>query len=469
MINLTNGWDTAFVLRASEVNKAIKRAGATPKEFRYQAGDDSFTVKGTFGDWTIAPGGSGKLINLSVPATDLLFEVSEKQPDGSLKNKPLAPVKELTALVQVELDFFERESASDRPKEADLKVKTNADKPVSLLDLQSPDADTLEKAISREAFEGFFNQNPEIFNGILTTINLDEVSSDAAFAWMKPSSVSYAYVEKIDANGAYLPDSGLLGVLCMTQGRSFEGLNAQISAEAVPDGQTSAFLIGKRLFLEQLLLPGVYQAFGFSYPSTMPVFELYDEGIRLSRGCSFKKSMKDQEGDMHDVSILVFDLRLEEDHISIYSETMEDVGDWQFVHTRSNHLYKLNLYDVKNGKSFGYQEDGSPSVQHWVEDRKPWYMKAIEIAAIVIGIAAAIAITILTEGIGMFIGLAIVGLITGLVMMQDEIWGAINKDEAPDMGTWLSQVNQVLVWPNKGAFAVSGLHLLGGLQLYGHF
>ena len=81
----TYGWDTAFAIRVDDVNAAIVRAHTSPPSFDCSTHDEQGNVdvhvSGTFGDWQMTLGGSGKLVHFSTPVTSLV--VQGTTPDGT--------------------------------------------------------------------------------------------------------------------------------------------------------------------------------------------------------------------------------------------------------------------------------------------------------------------------------------------------------------------------------------------------
>ena len=146
---------------------AIIRQGTSPRSFSAATKDPhtgiEVNVTGTSSDWPITLGGSGKLIHMSTPVTQLSAK-------GAIAGK--GPVC---------FDFG----------------------------------------------AGSFGIEVE---HVFASINLNLTADQGQFAWLLSTYTSYAYID-----GATSGDS-ILGVLCMTEGRSANGLDQEISSNAISEG-----------------------------------------------------------------------------------------------------------------------------------------------------------------------------------------------------------------------------------------
>ncbi len=118
----TYDWDTAFGIPVPLVNKAIVDKKSSPSGFSYA--EDTFNVRGGFGDWQITRGGDGKNVRFHFPLKNIIltYTGTGKQiqcPDG-------------TAVIEVNLHYIPHTGAAGAYKGTPhaLVVKHTADSSV---------------------------------------------------------------------------------------------------------------------------------------------------------------------------------------------------------------------------------------------------------------------------------------------------------------------------------------------------
>src|SRR5262249_41542792 len=112
------GWDTVFVGSIASVNQALARAGnAVIQTFTFA--EDGISASGTFGAWSIVPGGSGQLLHLCFPIASGQFT-----PAPSARAIDLAGIK---VVLQVPLRWLDAHAKDTRELMFDLREVARKD------------------------------------------------------------------------------------------------------------------------------------------------------------------------------------------------------------------------------------------------------------------------------------------------------------------------------------------------------
>lgn len=252
--DITNGWHTVFAIRYPDVNAAIVKAGASPDDYLQveTSGTRTASISGPFSDWQLTTGGDGRNLRMTLPSALLRYE-DTTQPGP----REFAAV---TFVIEVELQFLpqpDQDHASAAGVWYDLKLDfeklRNSANQAFVIDLlyAGTDMDGLTKATLMGLMADWLNANAQEFNHVFATVNLNAKADVDDFQWMVPTHVSYGCTDR------GTPESSIFAVLCMTDNVSAEGLAHQVSVDAIPEGERSAFLISKERFLRRMVLPGI--------------------------------------------------------------------------------------------------------------------------------------------------------------------------------------------------------------------
>jgi len=231
----TAGWDMVHLTRISELNKRIEEKRTSPAHFKCSFDDDdtalSATINGSFGTWQIERGGYGSFVNMTIPIA---------QGEIIINGKSIA-IDSLSVRAQVDLEKLSQENASQ-----DIKV----------ISIQSPEncvVNETVKSILFHTIEIWLKNNNSEFSNILAIKNTGLLSSEE---WLKPTSTTCVYKEGEDDSTSYL------GLLCMTENKSSDGLNHRIPLTEIPENKKSLLMLGEHQILEKAYLPKLANRFG---------------------------------------------------------------------------------------------------------------------------------------------------------------------------------------------------------------
>lgn len=451
----TFGWDTAFAVRIANVNAAIVARKASPASFSYtDPKDPKTTCKGTFGAWRLVRGGDGSGVNVELPVTD----VSGVAPDG----KGHAPFtwSEGSVTMTVRLHFFDVDGA---PKKRHLKVKHTSDEPsVPVVEVYGVDEKILPSPAwamyaIQAALVAWCEENLSDFAYVFSIADLNDEADTGAWSFLKPSYVSYSYVDGPDEEDAFL------GVLAMTGGRDPGGLQQVIDKRIVPKGVEGAFCISRKLMLEDLIVPSLQRMWANLKPEDL---EIGEQEIQLKPNVSIDLPQVEHQGNLYTPQLKEFTFTIEGEQVSIDAYTETDVQPGVTAWCRSTNRYTIVKGTNKKGETtLAYQRIGDPQETHG-NIVAEWVKITDAILAVVLAIALAV-LAVVTGGAAVPVIVVIGALLVGLVGFSAEIEGMIANDDAPAIDLLQENVYAPMVWTDSRDFTVSAVDLDGSLRLAG--
>jgi hypothetical protein len=238
MVVSTQGWDTAYVLRLTDVNAAIRNAVSAGTlvfpPFAWQSRDRMYSIEGSFGPWQLTSEGgtSGTKVNMRFP----VLRAKLTGPGGMEKT-----IENVTLVGTVELRLLSsgtvRRFGVDPKKGVQLASHPGMDSTVRL------------------ALKLFLSEHLESFGHVFATIDFNSKVAQTV-PWLAPKALGYCYQGGRDDSSSYL------GLLCMT-GEFVPGNPTPPAtlAVSIPQDASCAFLMSRQLFVENLLAPGVIEGF----------------------------------------------------------------------------------------------------------------------------------------------------------------------------------------------------------------
>jgi hypothetical protein len=446
----TYGWDTVFAVHIADVNRAIEKAGRSPKTFNASDNEDAASASGTFGPWRVTTGGDGDLVRLTIPITSATVSVSTstEQVAG-------------TAEVDVRLDFLRKEDGgslcelrvSTAPVDQGAKAAS-----VSRIAYVGHGPCFLANAALTGLLEKWLNEHLDAFDHVFATANLNRPAASGAFQWLQPTYTAYAYSDLGTS------DDGALGVLCMTEGRSAEGLVQQISPKALPDGQRAGFQISKQRVLSNLLLPAMPSVFKGSSAADYKLSPSGDTIVNATQTVNFHVQPEGQSPCAAQVLSLSITIDAQELQMEVLTRTNLAPGIDAYCRTQT--FLAIHLVDKADGtQTIGFK-DAQPSVtNHWTEQAEAITVgeEILAIAAIV----AAVIVGIVTAGAGFAVAALIIGIVAGIAYLTTTLIETVGNDDAPPIDAVVLDCTAPIVWSDSGDFRVGSVSLNDSLQLGG--
>lgn len=456
---LTYGWDTAFAIRLPDVNSAIVKAGSSPKNFSQVAPDQSCSAQGNFGPWQLCRGGDGVLVHFAIPLTagSMSYHGQTFDLAGS------------SVTIEVALRHIppQPQAPSPQSSEHQLVVQTQSSSPtqpvVSVVSLNMPtDPGFVIKALIAGLLQTWFEGHLDAFTQVFNTVTLNRIVDKAQFQWLAPTHTSYAYTDgPTDADCVF-------GVLCMTQDRSDGGIASQLSPNAIPSGARSGFLISRKRFLEQMVLPGLPKAFPGAKASDFGMSTDGNAVINLNPVPTNKVTCAGI--DYHPV-VTALSITVQGDEIVVSSTTRTDIALGTYSEVKVTSYQRLKLATKPDGSQTMVYETSRPPIQdHSTQTTADG--EALKIILEVAALVIAAVLTVLTDGAFLIIALIIVALLVGLMealpsVIADAVGNKVSND-SPSLALLVSNSTDPIRWPGGGDFTLTGVGMNDSLQLGGN-
>ncbi|VFN01907.1 MAG: P-47 protein [Candidatus Kentron sp. G] len=303
-------------------------------------------------------------------------------------------------------------------------------------------------------------ENLDKFAHIFAFVDLDiALDKYAAWAWCKPTDTGYAYL------AGNSPDTGLLGVLCMTGGRQTGARQAyEIDQNIVPAGSIGGYLISDERFLLDMVLPVLPKKFTNAKTQDWSVTNPETPGGRYTYTLTLKKPFEldkvTHDGAKYQPVMTRFDVSMVGGHVQITTATRTPIDDYVTAYCDTVHKYEIGL--DSSSQIISWAQLDEPIVTYHVEDKTPQGLKlAVEIGG---GILTAVLI-MSTGGAGIVIGAIVMGIATGLANIDTAV-AAWSENTSPDPCTaFASNLQGAIRWPLGNTFHLESAAINGPLQL----
>lgn len=454
----TYGWDTAFAIRLPDVNSAIVKSGCSPKAFSEVAPDGSCRASGTFGTWQLCRSGDGVLVHFTIPVRSGTMTFQGKD----------TPLAGAVATIEVQLRHIppQPKGVQASPSDHQLVLRVDGGTPtdpvVSVVALSMPtDPGLLAKALISGLLQGWLNDNLDSFTHVFNTVTLNRIVDKKQFEWLAPTHTGYAFTS------GPTDDTSILGVLCMTQGRSDDNIAAQLSPNAIPPGARSGFLISSQRFLEEMVLPALPKAFP---GSTAADFGMTPKGDAVINLAQVKTKPVEHLGTTYQPIITSLRVSVDGEEIVVSSVTRTDIALGTYSEVTVTSYQRLKVADKPDGSQTLIYEQTRPPIQDHVTKTTASGEAAkvlLEIAAVIITII----LTILTDGVFLIVALIIVSLLVGLLealpkLIADAVGNKVSND-SPSIALLVANSTAPIRWPGGSDFRLTWAGMNESLQLGG--
>lgn len=242
---LLNGWDTVFVANADALNASLARSTSKLQQ-SFSFSEQGFSTSGTFGTWSIVPGGSGQLLVLQIDITSGTMKISA---DGAsidvsgmgvqlLVNLQLLPSPDALSRQSLVFDFQQVGPVAGPGVVTPHDVVTS--KSLSLL----------QKTALGNAIANTLVQHAGEVSFVFATIN---PTQNSTISWIDPVASKYAYVAP-----AGLPPA--IAILSVVTQRDVSGLPLLVDPSILQGAGNAGLAIEPGLFLEKVMGPALLQS-----------------------------------------------------------------------------------------------------------------------------------------------------------------------------------------------------------------
>lgn len=479
----TLNWDTVFAIPVSKVNRIIKEERSSPMNFKLN--DLEYNdFSGDFGDWQITPGGDGNSIRMNIPILNFKTNIRDDLLSGNFG------FKSANLDIQVKLKYLPHDEdimVTDKEKKYALKVRTESNSPIDPVvigislnnidgffynkinkDLYLNIIDILKQTFMRQIVM-WLNLNLNKFKHIFNVVNINlYISSEEPWSWCKPTYIDYAYADIEDDL-----DKSLLGVLCMTGGRT-GGISQQqkIDSSVIPESSECGFLISEERFLRDVLLPTLPKKFKNSSINDYEVINSSNESGKYS----YTLKLKDDKninldklianGGTYTPIMKHLELSLSEDTMKFETYIETPIGSGITTYCSTINEYRVVLAKNKKGEeTITYEEVREPTILKGTtseESALPWVMIVLELISLAI-------LAVVTSGATLFIAGIVVSLVYGVITFTPSILENLNVDTSPSIDLLLENTTSQIVWKASDIFKLNYARLSGPLKLGGTF
>lgn len=273
----TNGWDTVYALRFSEVNNAIVNAKSSPTSFEEHIKDDDGhqVIAGHFEPWQLTTGGDGRNVRLILPIPEAMFEFRDRGVE----------LLNIKATIEINLDWVQNEVQHD--------LKNNVQNAPTMISMNfgSNNISPISKTLFQNLLTKWIQENPQAFNHTFASVDINDAANQGSFAWIKPKNgkISYAVADH-DTNTTI--ENSVFAVLCMTSDDPAPETH-MVSANSIPDGVNAALLIRPKAVLKNMMLPNIYLVFDQAKAED---FELSNDNMSISNNKEVSMGKQDLDG-----------------------------------------------------------------------------------------------------------------------------------------------------------------------------
>lgn len=450
------GWDMVSSIRIDALNQAIRDGDRTPDGFSDQP-ETGVTVSGQFEPWQISPDGDGAILSMQMGLHDLTINGS-----GDAKH-----FEHGVADVDVRLEFLPHDPHETGPERTMLLVlqaapDANAMPAVSVtnLSLDGPHK-ALDVVYVTAALEMWLRKNLSQFSHVLAAVTLYEtIEKGRDFSWLKPTYLGYAF-----GRNSTDPNASILSVLSKTGNRSADGLPLQTLVEAIPDAAMAGFLVSKRRFLRDVIVPGLPAAFPGLREEDLNLLP-DDAGLELTKMVGM--DAVEYDGDTYHPDLVALDITLYDTFLETKSQTRTKVSLGVWAHCETTGRYKIELIQLADGKrGMKVVQMGDTTTRKWKEVSKG--VRITETILLIIAGLAALIITVLTWGFGVAAAAPLYfamygGMIGFTALKAAEL---LSGETSPPLDLLETEIDNTLRWSAGDVFLPTSIGLHYALQIGG--
>jgi len=469
----TFGWDTVFAIPIERVNKAIAANKVSPAKLAYKStAATAFHMEADFDDWQVIPEGDGPIVRMALPMKNLTGSYIDAKGQSHAFT-----CADLVGFIEVKLNFLAhdgitplydadgnqlppppagttrqllltRTESNDPSDPVVTFVAMNFTKPLSLL---------AAKTSIEAAFLEWCGDNLDDFAHVFAVVDLNDKMATGKWAFCKPHKTNYAVVDKIDKSSAYL------GILCMTSGDPAPD-EQQISAFAIPDNCSAAFLISSRRMLEDIAKPSMTSVWPKLNAGDLDV-DSSGQVLSLKSGVSVTlPDITTKQGDTYTPVMTSFSLEIMGDEMTIDTHIEVEVSLGIYATCTSTYYYKIGLGTNANGEpALVYTQSRQP-VKTQGSRASPGIV-VLQTILTIIAIVLAVLMLAVDPAVSLVISVVLVGIAVG----QYEIKNIqISKSgDAPGLGDLRDNFTAPIVWTDTKDLTLKSVGMSESLQLGG--
>jgi hypothetical protein len=448
----TQGWDLVSCATLPELNASIVAKKSSPPNF--EVTEDGATVKGSFGGWQVGPNGSGYLVHLILPMTDIAISYQGKN----------WTVTKANATVELNLHYVPNvsDTGADGAQLFDLCVDPLGDSgiTVSPVKVVDPKHEQDQSAVViKVCLNAWLNKHLSSFSHVFASINVWSGTEQTKHPWLKPTSKGYAFCSLDVKNRSFL------AVLAQTQNHSDKNLVYEVSPDALIQPYSRSVMISHNRLARDMLLPAVIRSFPGITPADFQ-FQENDRLIKLTRPRAVKGvEAKDKS---YPVVLQEFNIQLLEDGFELDATTKSKVSPGIYSLCRSTGQYTLALIERSDGKqTLGIKMLSHTKPVKWHEN-EPW-VEDLNLYLAVLSLVALAMAAVLTDGAALVAADMAAGLLLGSAVETAKIAiiDQVADGNGPPIDLMIANASAAVVWPDVEGFNAKAVDIIGGVRISG--
>ena len=335
-----DGWDTCSIVSIDLVNAALARAGdRVIRTFSYA--EDGLEVSGTFGAWALQPGGTYRLVNVTMPITT-----------GEIREAGIGALDISGAVLtaQLKLGMIDSDDPTKRNLAFDTRHGEGGDgpAPIQVIGIEDPSGrlGALDLDMVKAALTACLSRHAAQASFVFASVDARSTSQSAGLAC--PAN-DWAFVDA-GAGRQYL---AILGSLDTTRA----GEPIRIGPELMAPAAGAYFAVSNRLFLERALQPIIAQSFKPRTP-----FKVKGNSVQSTRAVSLgkkKAGMFDVEPILRQVTVTPV-----KGALIVHAKAHADLPLWTKLELSVDMTLPFQ-HDPKTG-AMSFKPDPHPVVKHKV-------------------------------------------------------------------------------------------------------
>lgn len=472
----TLGWDTTYVLRVKDVNAVLAKATDVPNVFNQIVDpNENYAIQGSFGAWQISLGGSGGIIFLQAPITQGTMTLGKK--NVSMANSTVHIAVKLKYIKQTQpggpseveavFSLQNNELLEIDDLNVDVKARSEADPAVVVnnLTFAGTPPPTMDRALMVGALDVWFNANISLFAYIFATVNLNQNAAQLEFQWLKPTDNGYAYFDGIDEDSAYF------GVLCMTGGRSTDGLSYQLAPNSIPRGSRAGFNISMQRYMQEVILPAMGKGFPHASASS---FTLRNNETTIENTEDIRCDDIKVGAIWYTPYIKNFVLQVVGSEIQIKTKTVTQISPGILSVVESTTYQTIVVVEKPDGsQTLDFKEVKPPTTTSFI-DKASWVIITEIIVSIAGVIALGVAKVVIKGAVKIIIACVIIGIVFSLAAATPALIAAVAggqaADKLPPITLMVLNSTSPVHWPSSSGFVLDkdGVHMNGAFQMGGN-
>jgi hypothetical protein len=316
-----------------------------------------------------------------------------------------------------------------------------------------------------EAFALFFNSNLAMIDAVFNTVNLNMTADNAAFQWMMPTSVGYAYLDSVDGNIA----DAVFAVLAMVNNNDGSKNAFEVSQGGIPAGAQAGLSFGTKAFLTNMVVPSLPVAIGNGVDGSY--FALSSDNSTVINTKNIPMKPVTVAATSYYPEITSLKINITGNQVQVYTMVHVNISPGIDTYAENTSFLTLSLQKTASGgQTLAFTQAAPPVQNHWT-DVATW-IHIVEGIVVVIGIILVAIGGYFLAAVPAIIAGIIIAIIAGVAALTPEIIAWVAGDQSGAkvgvLGSMINQATAPYAWAGGQEFQITSSGFNGVFQLGGN-